>query len=66
MKTGDTGALRWSGDGVSRVPYGIYTDPDVYEEEQRRLFRGPVWNFVGMAREPRGAERGMDAHVSGP
>ena len=51
MRTGETEALRWPDDGVSRVPYGIYTNPDVYEEEQRRLFRGPVWNFVGMAQE---------------
>ncbi len=44
-------AIRWPDDGVSRVPYGIYTDPGVYEEEQRRIFRGPVWSFVGLERE---------------
>lgn len=41
----------WTGQGVSRVPYRVYTEPDVYTEEQRRLFRGPVWCFVGMELE---------------
>lgn len=44
-------AVRWPDDGVSRVPYGVYTDPDVYEEEQARIFRGPVWSFVGLSQE---------------
>jgi phenylpropionate dioxygenase-like ring-hydroxylating dioxygenase large terminal subunit len=43
--------VNWPGQGVHRVPYRVYTDPDVYAEEQRRLFRGPVWNFIGMALE---------------
>ena len=44
-------AVRWPDGGVSRVPYGVYTDPDIYEEEQRRIFRGPVWSFVGLSHE---------------
>jgi anthranilate 1,2-dioxygenase large subunit len=43
--------VNWPGQGVHRVPYRIYTDPEVYAEEQRRLFRGPVWSFVGMEAE---------------
>lgn len=38
----------WPGKGVHQVPYMIYTDPDVYAEEQQRVFRGPVWSFVGL------------------
>jgi anthranilate 1,2-dioxygenase large subunit/terephthalate 1,2-dioxygenase oxygenase component alpha subunit len=37
----------WPGDGVHQVPYHIYTDPDIYAEEQTRIFRGKVWNFIG-------------------
>lgn len=37
--------------GYNHVPYMIYTDPDVYAEEQKRLFRGPMWNFVGIENE---------------
>ena len=44
-------AVRWPDDGVSRVPYGVYTDPDIYGEEQARIFRGPVWSFVGLSQE---------------
>ncbi len=41
----------WPGQGVSRVPYRVYTDAEVYAADQRRLFQGPVWCFVGMALE---------------
>jgi phenylpropionate dioxygenase-like ring-hydroxylating dioxygenase large terminal subunit len=51
MATNIKDLVKWPDDGVSRIPYQIYTDPDVYEEEQRRIFRGPVWSFVGMANE---------------
>lgn len=37
----------WPGNGVHQVPYKIYTDPDIYAEEQKRIFRGAVWNFIG-------------------
>lgn len=51
MATNIKDLVKWPDDGVSRIPYQIYTDPDVYEEEQRRIFRGPIWSFVGMAGE---------------
>jgi anthranilate 1,2-dioxygenase large subunit/terephthalate 1,2-dioxygenase oxygenase component alpha subunit len=37
---------RWPAEGVVRVPYWVYSDRDLYEEEQARIFRGPVWNFL--------------------
>ena len=40
--------MEWPDKGYSRIPYGIYTDKDVYQEEQKRLFRGPTWSFVGL------------------
>lgn len=43
--------LEWPEEGVSRVPYRVYADPDLYAEEQNRIFRGPVWSFLGMAQE---------------
>lgn len=42
--------VKWE-PGYSHVPYRIYTDPEVYDEEQRRIFRGPVWSFVGIETE---------------
>ncbi len=43
--------VTWPDDGVSRIPIRIYTDPEIYAEEQQRIFRGPIWSFVGMADE---------------
>src|SRR5580693_2287835 len=38
--------LVWPRDGVTRVPYSVYSREDVYAEERRRIFMGPVWNFL--------------------
>lgn len=41
----------WSADDGCRVPYGVFTDADVYAQEQQRVFRGPVWSFVALEAE---------------
>ena len=41
----------WPFEDNSRVPYKVYTDPEIYELEQRRLFQGPTWNFLGLEAE---------------
>jgi hypothetical protein len=38
--------LVWPSDGVTRVPFRVFSDPQIYAEEQKRLFRGPIWNFL--------------------
>lgn len=35
----------------SRVPYKLFSSPEVYEREQTRIFRGPTWNFLGLEAE---------------
>lgn len=42
---------QWKKDGSSRMPYWIYTDPEVYRREQERLFNGPHWNYVALEAE---------------
>jgi anthranilate 1,2-dioxygenase large subunit/terephthalate 1,2-dioxygenase oxygenase component alpha subunit len=37
---------RWPTEGLTRVPYWIYSDRALYEEEQARLFRGDTWTFL--------------------
>jgi anthranilate 1,2-dioxygenase large subunit len=44
-------ARRWPAEGVVRVPYWVYSDRDLYAQEQERVFRGPVWNFLCLEAE---------------
>ena len=30
------------------MPYFVYEDADLYEAEQRLIFHGPVWNYLGL------------------
>jgi phenylpropionate dioxygenase-like ring-hydroxylating dioxygenase large terminal subunit len=32
--------------GLTRVPFQVYQDPSLLEQEQQLLFEGPVWNFL--------------------
>jgi anthranilate 1,2-dioxygenase large subunit len=32
----------------SNVPYRVFSSQAVYEREQERIFRGPVWSFLGL------------------
>jgi phenylpropionate dioxygenase-like ring-hydroxylating dioxygenase large terminal subunit len=36
----------WPGETLARVPYWVYQDEANYDAEQRRIFEGPVWNYV--------------------
>ena len=45
-QTGAAMDLAWPHGELSRVPYRVYTDPEIYALEQQRLYRGPVWNFL--------------------
>lgn len=41
----------WPAAGPARAPYWVFTDPSVYELEQERIFRGPVWHYLGVEAE---------------
>jgi anthranilate 1,2-dioxygenase large subunit len=41
----------WPADGVTRVPYWVFQDREIYAAEQKRIFQGPSWNFLCLAVE---------------
>ena len=38
----------WPAEGVTRVPFWAYSDPQVYEQEMSRIFCGESWAYVGL------------------
>ncbi len=38
----------WPKEGWTRVPYWIYSDPEVYRRELELFFYGPTWNYVAL------------------
>ena len=49
VEQNETGApLRFPRDDGSRVPYAVFSSPEIYAREQERIFRGPTWSFLGL------------------
>ena len=46
-----SGAEIWPAKDYTRIPYWLFTDEEVYRLEQEKIFRGPVWNYVGLEAE---------------
>src|SRR2546423_15718797 len=44
-------ARHWPAAGVARVPYWVYSDRGLSDDEQAHIFRGAVWNFLGLEAE---------------
>jgi len=38
----------WPQAGLTRVPYRLFTDQDIYVKEQQQIFRGPTWNYAAL------------------
>ena len=38
----------WPEEGVTRVPFRLFSDAEIYALEQERIFRGAVWCFLGL------------------
>jgi phenylpropionate dioxygenase-like ring-hydroxylating dioxygenase large terminal subunit len=44
-------ARKWPMEGNTRVPYWVYSDSEIYTQEQERIFRGPSWSFLCLEAE---------------
>ncbi|WP_084399144.1 aromatic ring-hydroxylating dioxygenase subunit alpha [Henriciella aquimarina] len=42
---------KWPGEPGGKVPYWVYTDPDVYKQELEKIWYGPHWLYAGLACE---------------
>ncbi len=42
---------RWPSEGSRRIPYWVYSDPDIYGREQERIFAGDNWSYVALEAE---------------
>lgn len=38
--------IHWRGPGLTRVPFGLYTDAATAQQEQAHIFRGATWNYL--------------------
>jgi anthranilate 1,2-dioxygenase large subunit len=45
--------VSWPSNGISEVPFRLYTDPEQYALEQERIFKGPAWSYLCLASEVR-------------
>ena len=43
--------LKWPKNDFSAVPYPVFYDKDVYDAEQERIFRGPLWCYTALQAE---------------
>ncbi|HEY7578977.1 MAG TPA: Rieske 2Fe-2S domain-containing protein [Acetobacteraceae bacterium] len=43
--------VAWPSNGISEVPFRLYTDPVQYQREQERVFKGPTWHYLCLAVE---------------
>jgi len=41
----------WPAEGATRVPYWVYQDAQVYEQEQQRIWRGRTWSYLCLEAE---------------
>src|ERR1700740_330261 len=37
--------IRWPSNGLTEIPFRLYTDPEQYRLAQGGIFQGPTWSF---------------------
>lgn len=47
----DQAQIKWPASEEMQVPYQVFTDPRIFDQEQEQIFRGPHWSFVALEAE---------------
>jgi phenylpropionate dioxygenase-like ring-hydroxylating dioxygenase large terminal subunit len=53
----------WPAEGATRVPYWVYQDAQVYEQEQQRIWRGRTWSYLCLEAELPEPQSFVTTHV---
>jgi anthranilate 1,2-dioxygenase large subunit len=51
IKPARRASIAWPAEGLTRVPYALFQDEDVYADEQQAIFRGPNWSYLCLEAE---------------
>jgi anthranilate 1,2-dioxygenase large subunit/terephthalate 1,2-dioxygenase oxygenase component alpha subunit len=43
--------MQWPQGELTRIPFWIYLAPEIYAQEQQRIYEGPVWNYLCLEAE---------------
>ena len=43
--------IHWMNGHYTRVPYAVYQQPDILDQEQQAIYEGPVWNYLCLEAE---------------
>lgn len=47
VNPGSVSEFKWPKEGPARIPYWVYTSPEIYQAEQEKIF-GKSWNYVAL------------------
>jgi salicylate 5-hydroxylase large subunit len=47
----DAALPEWPADRTTRVPFWLYSDPEIYRQEQEQVFGGKAWSYVALEAE---------------
>lgn len=51
LKSASVNERGWPEEGVSRVPYWLYSDGDIFAQEMEKIFCGESWNYAALTSE---------------
>ncbi|WP_434384642.1 aromatic ring-hydroxylating oxygenase subunit alpha [Melittangium boletus] len=53
----------WPAEDTAHVPYRVFTDAALFQQEQARIFQGPTWSYVGLEAEVPGEGSFRTTHI---